>query len=60
MIIDIDGIIYHGAMALTILDILVAVPYWRQKILLSSVHRPWIAKMIYPILLLIRKIFKIF
>ncbi len=58
MIIDIDGVIYHGAMALTILETLVAVPYWWQRVLLSGVRSPWIAKMIYPVLLLIRAVFK--
>ena len=40
MIIDIDGTIYHGAMALTILNTLVTVPYWWQRVLLSRVRRP--------------------
>lgn len=58
IIIDIDGVVYHAAMALTILDTLVAVPYWRQKVLLSHVRRAWIAKTIYPVLLFTRKILK--
>jgi hypothetical protein len=58
MVIDIDGIVYHGAMALTILDTLVTVPYWWQRVLLSRVRRPWIARMIYPILLLMRAVLK--
>jgi|GEM_PF-6631897 len=58
MIIDIDGTIYHGAMALTIVDTLVIVPYWWQRVLLSRVRRPWIAKTIYPVLLLMRAVLK--
>jgi hypothetical protein len=58
MIIDIDGAIYHGAMALTIVDTLVAVPYWWQRVLLYSVRRVWIAKMMYPVLLLMRAVLK--
>jgi predicted DCC family thiol-disulfide oxidoreductase YuxK len=56
MIIDIDGVIYHGPMALTILHSLIQSDYRWQKTLLSVIKKRWVAYSIYPILLFIRKI----
>ncbi len=56
MIIDIDGTIYHGAMALTVLNTLLVSHHWRDKIVLSVVKNKQSAKIVYPILLLMRRI----
>ncbi len=56
IIIDIDGVVYYGAEALTILDAIIILPYGLKKRLLRIVQIPWMTRILYPILLLIRKI----
>lgn len=56
MIIDIDGIIYHGTKALTILDSLLVTHRWQR--VLHMLTYPWIASFVYPLLLSIRRFLK--
>jgi predicted DCC family thiol-disulfide oxidoreductase YuxK len=58
MIIDINNVIYHGPMALTILHSLIQSDQRWQKTLLSLITHKRIAYTIYPIMLLIRKIIR--